>query len=116
MRFGGRHRRTYRRWFCRTSVFFDCSGSSGLAPEVGGEFSRKGAPSSLFTEELPARAVQGRLDSHQGGDKNVDLACLDFLHRPWVEVCRLRQLFFSQTLGVAQGSNAFSEFDEWNYN
>jgi hypothetical protein len=60
-------------------------------------------------EEIPDRASEGRLESQQGGEHDVDLAGLDLLDRPGIQVGRFRQLFLSESLGAPQGADAMTE-------
>jgi hypothetical protein len=63
----------------------------------------------FLVEKIPYGASEGRLESQQGGEHDVDLAGLDLLDRPGIQVGRLRQLFLGESLGAPQGANAMTE-------
>jgi hypothetical protein len=64
---------------------------------------------SLVIEEIPDGASEGRLESQQGGEHDVDLAGLDLLDRPGIQVGRFRQLFLGESLCAPEGADAMTE-------
>ena len=65
-------------------------------------------------EQLAGGATQGRLEAEERGEQDVDLARLDLLDRPRVQVGRLGQLFLGQALGSPKPPQAMPELDQIN--